>query len=659
MSELSYNAKSFFCGFINDDNSGKEISVIINEDPPLARQLNTKSTLECIREQLSNPDEKLCIYDNMSFIGPNGEIERIDESRKSLKETLTGEKGEILKINKSLDYLDKREVIDKYKLEYGKKISEDGLIHSEEKAFEFAKPITNQLIIHKCHKYDHKTKTCSNSYEKYCLEYLIASVNATLPWSPLSVNFSVSHEHNNSETDSRESSTTYDVKDHVRSIIKITSIFPTVKFKQAVEKALESSDSFSELKKITEKFGEYVILEMKLGGKTINIKRSSTIAQQKTNVKSSNGGVKLNTNNIVGGEFSGSYVHGVNGSCSLQEALTHFKIFGGNKNKYKKDDLNEWEDSLSDSSKWEIISYDKIEPIFSILDEELRQKVIKIVIGRKILRTGKDSIKNLKLFPNGSYKHELKIPPSLQSNLRDCQIFASIMNKEKKKDVFSIQVVHSDCSASILLHRISDDDENKPKYYNLWIRWIIIGYPNDFTNVMDEFKVNTSETVVRDTNIQFQKQEFCLLTNCAYKAPKESNSNPFESNIVAGVCFCENSTLKAFTYDLKSKEQKVNVNTFSTHYSLIQIPSESNETYFVFKKKRGFLEFYPRSYSTFVNIKQEQHLWKCDNDLIFFSLLSDNSNLGFACITPKKLLFKPLNETACEQLQISCIRMLA
>jgi hypothetical protein len=327
----------------------------------------------------------------MSFIGPNGEIERIDESKKSLKETLTGEKGEILRINKPLDYLDEREVIDKYKLEYGMKISEDGLINSEEKAFEFAKPIKNQLIIHKCHKYDHKTETCRNSYEKYCLKYFIASVNATLPWSPLSVN--LSREHDNKKTGSIESSTTYDVEDHVRSIIKIAGIFPTIKFKQAVEKALESSDSLSELKKITKKFGEYVILEMKLGGKEISIKHSSTLAQQENNVKSFNGGVKLNANNIVGGELSGSYVHGVNGISSLQEASTHSKVFGGNKNKYKKDDLNEWKDSLADSKKWEIISYDKIEPIFNILDEELRQKVIKIIVGQKILQIGKDSIR--------------------------------------------------------------------------------------------------------------------------------------------------------------------------------------------------------------------------------------------------------------------------
>lgn len=248
----------------------------------------------------------------------------------------------------------------------------------------------------------------------------------------------------------------------------------------------------------------------------------------------------------------------------MQKASTKYKIFGGNTDKYKKDDLNEWKDSLTDSTKWEIISYDKIEPIFSILDEELRQEVIKIIIGRKILQIGRDSIGNLKLFPNRPYKHELKISPSLQSSLQDCQIFASIMNKEK--DVFSIQVVHSDCSASILLHRISDDDKNKPKYYNLRIGWIIIGYPSDFINVMDEFKVNTSNTVFRDTSIQFQKQGFCLLANCAYKAPKESDSNPFESNIVAGVCFCENSILKAFAYDLKSKEKKNNENTFSTHY---------------------------------------------------------------------------------------------
>jgi hypothetical protein len=138
------------------------------------------------------------------------------------------------------------------------------------------------------------------------------------------------------------------------------------------------------------------------------------------------------------------------------------------------------------------------------------------------------------------------------------------MNKEK--DVFSVQVIHSNSSASLLLHRISDDNKNKPKYYDLQIAWIIIGYPNDFNNAMDEFKVNNSKTVVSDTSIQFQKQELCLLANCAYLAPKESNSNPFKSNIVAGVCFCENSILKAFAYDLKSKEQKNHENTFSTHY---------------------------------------------------------------------------------------------
>src|SRR5437016_4616973 len=101
------NVRSFVCGFIND--STKAISVRINNGEDLARKLDTESTLECIREQLSNPNENLCIYDNMLFVGPHGVIERIDEPKTSLKEALIGEN--LLKIKKRLDYLDGREVI--------------------------------------------------------------------------------------------------------------------------------------------------------------------------------------------------------------------------------------------------------------------------------------------------------------------------------------------------------------------------------------------------------------------------------------------------------------------------------------------------------------------------------------------------------------------
>ncbi|RIA84422.1 hypothetical protein C1645_784140 [Glomus cerebriforme] len=498
----------------------------------------------------------------MSFIGPNGEIERVTESKRSLKETLTGEKGEILKIKKPLDCQDKGEVINKYKLEYGWKIHEDRLINSEEKAFEFEKPIKNQLTIHNCYKHIYKTETYTNSSDKSRLNYFIASINATLPWSPLSVNFSVSQEHKSQTTKFEESSITYEINDHVKSIIKISKISPTVKFKQAVERALDNSNPLSELKKITEIFGEYVILEMEIGGKEIS--HSSKIVQQKSKTKSSGTGVKLNASNIAGGEIGISDAYKANISNSSQNAST--EIIGGDENKYRKDDLNEW---LADYTKWEIINYDKIEPIFNILDDKLRQKVINVIMGKKILYKGRDPIKNLKLFPNRPYRHELKIPPHLQSNLQNCQLFASITSKEKH--VFSIQVIYADDnSASLLLHKISDNNKNKSERYDLQISWIIIGYPNNFNNIRDEFKIKINSSKTHSSNTikidQFQKHEFCLLATYAYNAPKESNNNPFESNIAAGICFCENSTLIAFTYDLKSKRQQNHKNTLLIHY---------------------------------------------------------------------------------------------
>src|SRR4051794_31322109 len=98
-------------------NTTKVISVIINDESPLALTLDTSFTFECItlesfRNRFSNPDEEFCIYDNMSFTGLHGKIMHVDESRTGLKDTLI--EGRFLKIEKPLDYPDEKYIINEY-----------------------------------------------------------------------------------------------------------------------------------------------------------------------------------------------------------------------------------------------------------------------------------------------------------------------------------------------------------------------------------------------------------------------------------------------------------------------------------------------------------------------------------------------------------------
>ncbi|CAI2178945.1 13046_t:CDS:2 [Funneliformis geosporum] len=636
MNIVPENLINYISDFVNLNTARdtRDISVKINEGPSLALELDTNLTLEHIRNHFSNPDEELCIYDNMSFNGPKGKITQNDESRKRLGDILIKEGSlEILKILKPLDYPDEREVINKFNLDCGLKISSYGPTRSQKKALVFKKPKT-PIEIHKSQYEENVVKICTTSHEELCLKNLIGGVKAALPWSPLSAGlssgFSLSHERKNQTTHHKETSTDYnvDICVKLRGMINKNEISPTEEFKKDVDEALNSKDPFIELQKLTEQYGEYIILKVKLGGKGLKIinKKLSETAQQKSN--------KFSFGFNVDSKFA----------------------FGGDKIKYE-NDVQGWKDSLVDFTKWEIIEYEEIEPIFNILDEEQRNKVIKIIVEQKILFRKKESIKVGFSSNSVPYKHELKIPPTLQYDLKKCQIFASVSGEKR---VFSVRVVYvSNSSASLLLHKIG----NKKKYecyYNLQIDWIIIGYPSNFK--MDEFKVISSDNTVDSNSIeiydQFQKQELCLLATCAYNAPEESNNSPFKSNIVAGVHFCcDDSKLKAFrfTYDLESlKFDHLDENKLSNYfinYSLIKTPS----AYYTLSKKISL----ERSYILYD--VSDKHLWiRADKDLKFVSLFNlfnqsnpNDSNLGFANITSEHLVFKSLQSYTKKELHIS------
>ncbi|CAG8512530.1 11315_t:CDS:2 [Funneliformis caledonium] len=178
---------------------------------------------------------------------------------------------------------------------------------------------------------------------------------------------------------------------------------------------------------------------------------------------------------------------------------------------------------------------------------------------------------------------------------------------------------------------------------------------------MDEFKVISSKNTVNNSieiYDQFQKQELCLLATCAHNAPNESSIILFKSNIVASVHFCcDNSKLKAFrfTYDLESLQfDEKSLSNLFINYSLIEIPS----AYFTLREKFSLEMSLSKTKRRTYDVS-DKLLFTCD-DLKFVSRFNlfnqanpNDSNLGFANITSKHLIFKSLQSFTKKELHIS------
>ncbi|CAG8481842.1 10563_t:CDS:2 [Acaulospora morrowiae] len=489
---------------------------MINRKYLIVRELTATLTLECIRMQFSNCEDEVYIDDSMSFISPNGlMIERSRESTITLKEVLIDMKTLI--IEKSRMHLDEKAIVEIYNLEYGVKMSNNILVRSKMKAIMF----TGSINIEE-DQYDQKhTKVCKNSYDNLCVRNSIAdeNISTVLPWSPLSLSLPAS-----SHTDS---STTYDINMSVKLMVEVTEkrvVLPTNEFKNAVMEALKHEDAFLELKRITEMYGEYIILKAKIGGKILRIKVDESL------------------------NFTHSKQR-ISGEVFNHSNKNYFwkteSILGGNKHEYE-NDFNRWKNSLKDYKKWVVISYDRIELIFNILDEGLRQEIIKIIVGQKILFSAQDQIEVFLRSGPIPYEHELHIPPDLQSDIKSYQIIASAINKKTKEEFFMKVFYTSDSSASLLLYMINERDEeiimkctgkikNKVQRYNIEICWMIIGYPKDFINARDNFNLNikiSSNSVSGDVieiYDDFQKHRLHPLETCSYDTITEFDSIQLKS----------------------------------------------------------------------------------------------------------------------------------
>ncbi|CAG8582963.1 4645_t:CDS:2, partial [Dentiscutata heterogama] len=315
-------------------------------------------------------------------------------------------------------------------------------------------------------------------------------ITTFLPWSKFFVGFK-----SQSATATRsghKNSTKYKIFDRIRAEFTVDEcdVEPTDHFISEVIDALKGpKDKQREnLIEITKKFGEYWAQSVYLGGfalQTLNASDSHNISQTnrgQTIGGSSNELLLSNTgfDPYTGFGFENSQGNIASGSRTTQ--IQNLNWFGGDEsiNISCEEDLNVWTKSIKQKN-WNVVKYIKVVSIFELLNNELRNQVLR-AFGKTIFYSKVDSLNFIfDLSKMEPYAYELSIPKNLPS--ADYQVFAMIMSKSKQDDVFGMRIVYENNKKPvILLHRIGTKTKFKSrrKQYSLEIGWVVIGYPSKF-----------------------------------------------------------------------------------------------------------------------------------------------------------------------------------
>ncbi|CAG8752118.1 10643_t:CDS:2, partial [Gigaspora rosea] len=181
------------------------------------------------------------------------------------------------------------------------------------------------------------------------------------------------------------------------------------------------------------------------------------------------------------------------------------------------------------------------------------------------------------------------------ADINQCQIFASLMNKQKVIDVFSVRIEYADNNSPyFVIHHIGSK-ESKKRNFNIAIGWFTIGYPQNFEfkqkNCMIKvfsgernFNEEGSQNSFEITDNFICKQD-CKLIMSALSIPKSSNIDLHKSNIVIGAHFTESGNkICTFTHDLDNSSAD-KLSEFRSHsrlkivYSAFRLSSNNSNNH--------------------------------------------------------------------------------
>ncbi|KAF0535476.1 hsp70 family protein [Gigaspora margarita] len=332
-------------------------------------------------------------------------------------------------------------------------------------------------------KYEDNSFECKNEFYDLCDRNFISIGNVTsiLPW--VSVFFGIDHKASLEKLENYKKATKYSYSRVRKAKIDISknNISATPEFIKAVRKALEGETRDKKVenlkKNIVEKYGYFCARSVYFGG---------IIVQKLEGEKYSNEHIKRDESNTaakIGSEYVkatfGAGLKILNRNKATTSKTTHsYTIKGGDISKFELNNRSEWINSINDSEKWEIIEYQEILSIFSLLEENLQKEVLE-VLGKRVLKAKVEIInydENKK-----EHVHELSRQLKDIDNLKDCHIFTTVLKNNKSRHIFSSYVAYDPHNKQpiIIIKRAPSKNKPKKRFIPIRIGWMVVGYPKD------------------------------------------------------------------------------------------------------------------------------------------------------------------------------------
>ncbi|CAG8637888.1 4700_t:CDS:2, partial [Cetraspora pellucida] len=270
----------------------------------------------------------------------------------------------------------------------------------------------------------------------------------------------------------------FECKNEFQELYKRNFItFATGEFVDEVKKALNKEnreEKVKSLKKIAEDYGYFYASSVCFGGVIIQKKVDTKYSKQQGSVKSFNVESHLMGTALETGQSTAMELNSIKSRCVIRGGAEYCN-------------RSSWLHSIQDPETWEIIEYNEIHSIFSLLENSLRKTVLEI-LGKRILKANIDKFE----YPMDENKqHSLEIGNQLEDipNIKDCQIFTTILKEKKDKHTFSSCVAYDTHeNPIIIINRVPNKKKfakklnaktSSPKCIPVRIGWMVVGYPTD------------------------------------------------------------------------------------------------------------------------------------------------------------------------------------
>ncbi|KAF0434880.1 hypothetical protein F8M41_004838 [Gigaspora margarita] len=448
--------------------SSTEITVVINEEEVLVLKLNIKTKLNKIREKFESYEE-IEMTNDVNFT-KNGVIINItnDEKTFELKEILIENKVYLKR--KKISW---RDLVKKFKLEYGRNYEESKDKVANKKAF-IIKDCEFDVFARNEYGYDDVTISSTDELIQNKSLFLKAQIELEI-LSGTKLGLSIESAKNSQENS--ETALTFYVRNFGKAKISFQkqNIMLTQEFQSEVQNTIDSQDP-DKINKIIAEFGKFIPTTIQFGGRLYYEDSTNTIKNSANN--NIEGSMNLS---IYGQGLKFQHKSGIsNKSGSTMQHRGSF-IFGGDKIKIYEGKEAEWVSSLQDFRYWEPIEFCEPVSIFEFLEEDLKKK-IKEIIGKRIIYSKVQDysyeINNLN-YHIANLEMPSDVQPIFSDSEIDSQVFATILNMDENDDIFTYTLYTPKRSKvpKVIINCISNNKQ--PRECHIKIRWIVVGYdPN-------------------------------------------------------------------------------------------------------------------------------------------------------------------------------------